>query len=295
MKISLGLTTSMPFTRGLKLAKMAENRGYYRIFVGEDITSREVFTYLSLLAGSTDLPLASGVVSIYARGIVSIATATAGLLQLTDFALGIGVGGFPEVKKLTGRTPKNMLIGMREATHSLRKILSGERTTLKGRVICLRNYKPAIKSKVPEIYFGVRGEKMLKLAGELADGVIFSGPKKYLRWALQTFKKSAEKHSRDPRNLKKILWNPLLEEDSTTRVVAATMLLSMPEKALNISNLQRDAEEVKEALIEGGYPLAGEVLSERALREICLSSPEEAEKMGFEEFVYTPVTGELIL
>lgn len=117
MRFSLGLTTSMPVMQGVELAKLAEAQGYASVFVGEDALSREIFTYLAVIAVKTrDIGLASGILSPYLRSLVQIASATAGLQMITGnrFSLGIGVGGIPEVVRLTGREPRHAVEVLRE-------------------------------------------------------------------------------------------------------------------------------------------------------------------------------------
>jgi len=68
VKISLGLTTSLSTRKGLEYAALADRAGFNRVFVCEDILSREVFTYLSLIALNTSrLGVAAGITSPYVK------------------------------------------------------------------------------------------------------------------------------------------------------------------------------------------------------------------------------------
>jgi alkanesulfonate monooxygenase SsuD/methylene tetrahydromethanopterin reductase-like flavin-dependent oxidoreductase (luciferase family) len=61
MRISLGLTTGMTVKESVALARAAEGAGYYRVWLGEDIFYRELFTYLTILSLNTEnIGLASG-------------------------------------------------------------------------------------------------------------------------------------------------------------------------------------------------------------------------------------------
>ncbi|HDH28347.1 MAG TPA: LLM class flavin-dependent oxidoreductase, partial [Euryarchaeota archaeon] len=70
MRLSLGLVTAMTIRKSIALAKAAEDAGYHRIWVGEDIFHREIFTYLSVLALNTkSIGLGTGITSTYVRNL----------------------------------------------------------------------------------------------------------------------------------------------------------------------------------------------------------------------------------
>jgi 5,10-methylenetetrahydromethanopterin reductase len=306
MKISLGLTTSMPVTQGVELARLAEELGYERIFVGEDALSREIFTYLSTIAVKTqDIPIASGILSPYLRSLVLIASATAGLQMITGnrFSLGIGVGGIPEIVKLTGREPRNPVAVLRETAEVLRRIFRGEEVTYEGRKACLRGYRLRIKGvATPEILFGVRGKKLLALAGEVSDGVIFSGPNEYLRQAIEVVRKAAKKAGRRFANMHRVVWKGFVLGDDVKKAkhITATMIASSPREVLRMLELEEVAEEIKQAFLRRDYALASKLVPDRALQEFCffgtreeiLDAMEELHRLGFEEFIVGPPFGD---
>lgn len=304
MKLSLGLTTSMPLTQGIELAKLAEEQEYCRIFVGEDASSREIFTYLSIIAVKTQMPVASGIISPYLRSLVLIASATAGLQLITGnrFSLGIGVGGIPEVRRLTGEEPRNTVEVLRESTEVIRRIFRGEEVTYEGIRACLRNYRLRVEGvAVPEVLFGVRGKRLLTLAGEVSDGVIFSGPNEYLKQAIGIVRMAAERAGRRFEELRRVVWKGfVLGRAERARQVAATMIASSPEEVLRMLELEQVAREIRRALLRRNHSLAARLVPEEALREYCfcgtreeiLDAMEELRRAGFQEFVVGPPFGD---
>lgn len=179
MRLSLGVTTSMPLKESLPLVRLAEERGYSRLWVGEDHDGRDIFAYLSVMALQTEkINLGTGITSPWVRNIAVIANSTAGLQALSKgrFILGLGVGGIPEVTDVIGSRPRRVVSGMKEAIISLRRALKGEEFSLNTPFIHIQGYSLAVTVDSPKIYLGVRGSQMLALAGEVADGVILSGP-----------------------------------------------------------------------------------------------------------------------
>ncbi|MEM2934191.1 MAG: LLM class flavin-dependent oxidoreductase [Halobacteria archaeon] len=299
MKLALGITTSMPLEKSISYAKIAEENNYHRVWIGEDILSREVFTYISIIALKTErIQLATGITSPYLRNIAVIASNAAGIqiLSKNRFTLGLGVGGIPEIEKIMGKKPDRVIKIMRETALLLRKIFKGEKITYEGRTTRLRDYKLSIKLEVePKIYFGVRGEKLLALAGEIADGVIFSGPKRYLKRAMQIVDEAAERAGRDKKEIDRVLWNCTVEVENEedlklARLVSATIAASLPKNSLS------EADQIREKFKAGRYEEAAQMMSEEFMREFCIYGSKKEilncfnqfKEMGFREFVVGP-------
>ncbi|GBE57030.1 MAG TPA: LLM class flavin-dependent oxidoreductase [Euryarchaeota archaeon] len=204
MHLSLGLVTAMTIRKSIALAKAAEDVGYHRIWAGEDIFHREIFTYLSVLALNTkSIGLGTGITSTYVRNLPVLANSSKALSELSSdrFILGLGVGGLPEVEKLTGARPKNVVKTLEETALLLKE-------------------KRGIK-----IYMGVRGPRMLELAGRVADGVILSGPRGYIEKAIEIVDGAS-----NGRRVEKVLWNAfyLGENPRLVSKITSVMMESMP-------------------------------------------------------------------
>src|ERR1700719_3115179 len=62
---------------------------------------------------------------------------------------------------------------MRETVEALRAIFRGEKVTLAGAKVKINGFRlDTAITHPPKIYIGAQGTKMLRLAGELGDGVI---------------------------------------------------------------------------------------------------------------------------
>jgi 5,10-methylenetetrahydromethanopterin reductase len=301
----------MPIRQGVSFAIAAEQMGFHRVFVGEDILSREVFTYLSVIALKTSkIGLATGITSAYVRNPAVLASSVLSLQKVSGnrFDLGLGVGGIPEVEKLTESAPRQPVRVLGGTAATIRRLLRGETisdTDLNGNVrmsgFKLRN----VDVKMPQILFGVRGPRLLALAGEVADGVIFSGSKALLQESLRIVAEAAVKAGRCLDNLEKVLWLPFVEtkdaEDlNLARLVVATVIASLPQpQILEIPALAETLKEVLPRLQSGDYEAASLFLSREALQEFCFFGTieemmKEARKfadLGFKEFVIGPPFG----
>lgn len=291
----------------MRYAHLAEEGGYHRVWVGEDLPSREIFTYLSILALRTSrIGLASGIVSLFARNLAVIATSASGLQALSGgrFSLGLGVGGLPEVEALTGERPEDVVRVTEESIGLLRRLWAGETVTYRGVRARFEGYRLASPpERPPKIYIGARGPRLLSLAGAMADGCVMSGPENYLREGLQALEGGAARVERDPRTIERVLWNGLVlgEEEKDLRlagIVAATMAASLPDRVLRAMGVERTGE-LKARIGAGDYKIAGQMLERETIAQLCTVGDlkevsdriEELEAMGFTEFVVGPPFG----
>ena len=93
------------------------------------------------------------------------------------FILGIGTGGLHQRagREAHGARPVSPLALMRDYLTVLRGLLDGERVTHDGPAVSVRGLRLDVDPppRTP-VYLGALGPQMLRLAGELADGVIWA-------------------------------------------------------------------------------------------------------------------------
>jgi 5,10-methylenetetrahydromethanopterin reductase len=91
---------------------------------------------------------------------------------------------------------------MREAIKIIKAMFSGERLSYQGRIFMARNVMldPAPEKPIP-IYVAARGQKMLALAGELADGVLLQTPSENVDPLVQTIRAGCDKSGRNLNDL----------------------------------------------------------------------------------------------
>jgi 5,10-methylenetetrahydromethanopterin reductase len=129
---------------------------------------RDAFQTLAVCATRTSrLKLATGVTNPLTRHVAVLAGAAATLHELSGgrAILGIGVGA--SAVRLIGLRPAR-LSQLESTTHALRALLAGEAVPVDGREIRQR-----WSGGSPPIVYAASGPKALRLAGRLADGVLF--------------------------------------------------------------------------------------------------------------------------
>jgi alkanesulfonate monooxygenase SsuD/methylene tetrahydromethanopterin reductase-like flavin-dependent oxidoreductase (luciferase family) len=189
-RTGFALRDPFPWPVMAELARLGESRGYEAVFLPE-ITGRDTLVTLGLLTAETErLRLATGIVPMDARSPMLTAMAAAAVQERSGGRLILGLG--------TGAAVPGALDRLRELIGMLRRLLAGERVVLDGRAHQL--------SLVPDepvpIWVSALGPRAVRLAGELADGVLLNWctPERVAS-AVAQLREGAEEADRDPADL----------------------------------------------------------------------------------------------
>lgn len=184
MPLAAYLNPGADLTTAVELARTSEQLGYASVWVTHGL-GRDSFLVLAAYGAATSrLQLGNGVVPIYPRHPVTMAQAALTLNELTAgrFMLGIGVSHAASMQDMLGLRVVEPLTAMREYVAVLRGAL-GEGSQFSGRHYQAR-WAMAVPRRppAPPIYLAALSEKMLELAGEIADGVVlWLCPPQYVR------------------------------------------------------------------------------------------------------------------
>jgi len=170
MKFSLRLNNDLPIPEYIALAQAAEAAGFDQFWVSNDLFLRSVPVILTAVAQATErIEIGTCVVNPYTIHPAEIAMLAATLDEVSDgrFNLGIAAGG-SELLKWVNIAHERPLAATRRAIAQIRAALDG--TAADGWTPEAYMRMPVAR-RVP-IYLGAMGPKMLRLAGETADGVL---------------------------------------------------------------------------------------------------------------------------
>jgi 5,10-methylenetetrahydromethanopterin reductase len=186
--VGLVLGSSIPPEEIASLASLGEQLGYSELWLAEDYFFTGGIAGAASALGATErIPVGLGVVSALVRHPALLAMEIATLARMFPGRVTPGIGlGVPAWVNQMSLMPKSQLGAMRECVTGVRRLLEGEEVSEEGATFGFNAVKlthpPA--SEVP-LYMGVVGPKMLRLAGEIADGTVgtvLAGPE-YVRWA----------------------------------------------------------------------------------------------------------------
>ncbi len=185
--------------------RIAEDAGFESLWVTERYFHEETFSLLGFLAAAAPLIMFGvGVVNPYTRHPALLAMASATLDRISDgrFLLGLGRSEKPVIQGKMHIPYGDSRAALEESVTTIRSLLAGERVTTAAGRFKLNGVKLAttpIQQKLP-IYVAAIGQKGLRLAGAIADGVLLNAyvPPTYVRYAVEEVRNAAKGAGRDP-------------------------------------------------------------------------------------------------
>jgi len=205
--LALPVRESLGFPKSLELAKEAEQLGYRSVWTAE-VSGIDALTTLAAYATVTSrIQLGTAVIAIQTRTPVMTAMSFASLHLLSGgrAIIGLGVGSPIIAERWHGVPYPPALTAMRETATIIRQVLHGERTNFAGKHSRSKGFQLGVslsKEKPLPIYLAALNPAMLRLAGEIADGVLFNySPAEALGPMIAEVHKGAEAAGRDPHSL----------------------------------------------------------------------------------------------
>jgi probable F420-dependent oxidoreductase len=158
------------------LAREAERRGYTDAWSYE-ADGLDCFAALAPVALATRLRLGTAIANVFTRGPATLAMSAAGLADLAPgrFCLGLGAGSQPIVEAWNGGRFARPATRVREMVQVVRAALAGERVVFRGQTLTVDGFRLSRPPATPvPIYVAALRPGMLRVAGEVADGVILN-------------------------------------------------------------------------------------------------------------------------
>jgi probable F420-dependent oxidoreductase len=172
-RLALSVPYDLPTPDHAALARRLESRGYTDAWSYE-IDGGDPFIPLAVIAQATGMRVGTAIVNVFTRGPATIAQSAASMAEVAPgrFVLGIGSGSQPIVESWNGGRFRKPATRVREMVSYLRKALAGERVTFQGETFSVDGYRLSRPPAEPvPIHVGALREGMLRVAGEVGDGV----------------------------------------------------------------------------------------------------------------------------
>lgn len=176
MRFSLRLNNDLALDDYRRLAAAAEEAGFDQFWVSNDLFLRSAPVILAAVAQATRrLQIGTGILNPYTINPAEIAMLAATLDELSGCRFNLGLAaGAGEFLNWVGLEQKSPLGAVRESIEAIRSLLAGETAERTGSFLAWQSgaYMRFPAPRVTPIYVGAMGPNMLRLAGELADGVL---------------------------------------------------------------------------------------------------------------------------
>jgi probable F420-dependent oxidoreductase len=190
-----------PYTKSLAMLRAAERADFDQVWVWDShIIWQETYSLMGWLIGmSADSRLEWGtcVTNPVTRDPVVVASAFATLNQITGGRVICGIGRGDSSVRLVKRRPSN-LAALERAVDIIHEAPTGEPFEVDD----------GVEARMPwtsgrtRVYIAGYGPRVLRLAGRIADGIIFQiGDPAAIEWMMRSVRMGAEEAGRDPAEL----------------------------------------------------------------------------------------------
>ena len=199
----------LPMSEWTPVARACEEEGFDTLWHSNERFYREMWVRMTVSATVTErIGLGGAVVDPFAVHPLVTSQALATVAELSrgraTLALGAGGSGFPMMGIRRARPAQ----ALREALTVMKPLLAGETVTFEGDVIVARGARlHFFPDPRPQLWVATRGDRTLRVAGELADGVVvatYARPREALM-ALEIVEEGARRATRTLSDLRRMV------------------------------------------------------------------------------------------
>jgi len=295
MRLGVEFVPYMEMDRMVALARLVERLRFSQIWVCDHYHNRQVYVVLTRLAMATSsVGLGPGVTNPYTvhPAVTAAAIATVNEVSRGRALLGISAGD-PLFLRTVGLGQEKPVKAVEEAVKIIRGLLSGKSVTFEGEVFTCRGAKLRFSpgGHIP-VYIGGRRERMLMLAGRLADGALINASHvDDIREAVEFVKRGGKRR----KTFDMVAYMAVsLDKDRDTagrlaRGVVSFIASSAPESSLRRHGIRdEEVERVRRFILSGRIEKAREAVTWRMIEafsvtgqpEILAERVEEIRKLG---------------
>jgi len=281
MRIACSLGSLLSIDEVLRCSEIISNTNTDTVWVPET-WGMENFSMLGAVSSKTkNQKIGSSIINIYSRSPSTIAmgAATVDTLSNGRLVLGLGTSSLPIVESFHGNKFEKPLQRMREYVDVIRLVLSGKQANYDGEIFKLNNFTLLIKptrTKIP-IYLAAINKKMVDLAWEIGDGVIF-----YLRPLNEMRQTISKMQSKKRIDVTCQLITCVSENSEEARLRAKKTIAfyvsigDIYRKFLSDNGFKKEAGEIYDEFKKTGFKLNHESVTDAMLQSLAISgTPDE--------------------
>ncbi len=295
MKIGCSLGSLLSVNEVLRCSEIASKTNTDTLWVPET-WGMENFSMLSAISCMTSSQkIGSSIINIYSRSPSAIAmgAVTVDTLSKGRLILGLGTSSIPIVETFHGQKFEMPVQRMREYVDIIRLAISGNQIRYNGKIFNLKNFSLLIKpirESIP-IYIAAINKKMVELAWEIGDGVIF-----YLR-PIDEMRTTIEKMQSRKRIDVTCQIITSVSEDSDMAVERAKKTLAFYVSVGNVyreflakNGFSEETSSIFEEFKKSGFKSNHKLVTDRMLRKLAIAGTSEECKKQVAEFKSVGIT-----
>jgi 5,10-methylenetetrahydromethanopterin reductase len=282
MRIACSLGSLLSVNEVLECSEIISKTNVDSIWIPET-WGMENFSMLGAISEKTiNQKIGSSIINIYSRtpSTIAMGAATTDILSNGRLVLGLGTSSEPIIEDFHGEKFENPIQRMKEYVEIIRLALSKKQISYAGKIFNLNNFTLLIEPKrqsIP-IYLAAINQKMVNLAWEIGNGVIF-----YLR-PLDEMKKTISKMQSERKIDVTCQIITCVSNDSEKAIQRAKKTLAfyvsvgkIYREFLAKNGFENETNGIFEEFKESGFKSNHELVTDSMLNSLCIAgSPDEA-------------------
>jgi 5,10-methylenetetrahydromethanopterin reductase len=275
LKLGIEIIPVMPVSEVIEIAQAAESLGYSYCLLADEGFMPDVYVSLGAIAKRTSRIMIGPVTNGYTRHPAVTAVAAATLNELSNGrALVTLVAGGSFVLDPMKIPREKPLVVIRDSIEIMRRLWTGESITWQGNRFELNSAQLTFSTRDIPIWIAGRGKHMLKLGGELADGVMLM-VKTDLKEALEIVGEGSALTDRRPQRiyLDRISYTPQLI--SQTADFFPYVIADTPARQLKGVLSDHEVSIIQEAIAEGGPAAAAKLITLDMIKKFKIAGTME--------------------
>ncbi len=173
--VEFNSSTQYPAAAVVELAVLAERHGFAAFWEGEANNMDPIVLLSAIAARTSTLGLGTAIYHVFGRSPVTLGIQAATLNDLSGGRLLLGLGpSNPRIASWHGATFDRPIRRMREYVDIVQRVERGEKVDYQGETYATSGFRLAWRPRYPAspLYLAALGPQMLRLAGQLARGVL---------------------------------------------------------------------------------------------------------------------------
>jgi 5,10-methylenetetrahydromethanopterin reductase len=271
----------LPMKDVLDLANMAEDRGIAGLWFAEHFGYRDaISSCAAVLKATEEIAVSPAALSIYAHHPMLAAMAIASLSEVGPDRTLVGLAtGNPQSLRESGLRGEKPIEAMRGYFTALRKLLACEETTGGGPFQLAGARMHFREPTAVPLCIAAMGPKMLRLSGEIADGVVLSAaiPRSFIAQSLELVRAGAASSGRSGDEIALIgfVLAAVAEERDAAYAAGKRMLAYLFRNdfiahALSAASIEVDRERIAQAAVQENWELATALIPDAVVEECAL-------------------------
>ncbi|MBP2329656.1 putative F420-dependent oxidoreductase [Kibdelosporangium banguiense] len=174
LAVSLGFWQDRPPSEALLTARLADETGYRRLWIGEMATYDSFALATRIATTTTNLHLTIGPLPVAVRDPMLIARGVASVADLSgkDIDVALGTSSTLVVRDWHGREWSGR--ALRESVQAVRSLLSGQKTVFEGKAVSTKGYRLRLDPPKSAIAVAAFGPAAVRTAAQFGDRMVLN-------------------------------------------------------------------------------------------------------------------------